>query len=209
MFVCCFSENSCLIRTPYFCTINCWFPHLEVEQSLLWSFKIHQQINYVFWYRACVANIKVLLHRNFIVLHHLQNFPHKWNIYIDICSKSRGIRLRGFNLWILVTGEPSVEIFFRGKTPVLQRQDYHEDYGDWVWKWPQVKEAAFGNNRAEEMGGGFKYFGYFHPENWGRFPFWRIFFNFQRGWNHQLGTDSLLQNSSISGIFEAVFQKCH
>ena len=25
---------------------------------------------------------------------------------------------------------------------------------------------------------------YFHPENWGRFPFWLIFF--QRGWNHQL-----------------------
>ena len=30
----------------------------------------------------------------------------------------------------------------------------------------------------------FQIFFCFHPENWGRFPFWLIFF--QRGWNHQL-----------------------
>jgi len=59
---------------------------------------------------------------------------------------------------------------------VLQRQDYHEDYGDWVWKWPQVKEVALGNNPTEEMGENsacvvVSDILFFHPENWRRFPF--------------------------------------
>ena len=31
------------------------------------------------------------------------------------------------------------DIFFQ--LPCLS-QEYHEDYGTWAWKWPQVKEAA-------------------------------------------------------------------
>ena len=30
---------------------------------------------------------------------------------------------------------------------------------------------------------------YFHPENWGKFSFWRRIFS--RGWNHQLDTDGV------------------
>ena len=35
----------------------------------------------------------------------------------------------------------------------------------------------------ERLGGGNSNIFYFHPEIWGRFPFWLIFF--QMGWNHQ------------------------
>ena len=122
-----------------------------------------------------------------------------------ICSKSRRIRLRGFNLWILVTGEPSVENGLGGKFPWVQRQDYHEDYGDWVWKWPQVKEVAFGNNRTEEMGGGFKYFVIFTLKIGEDSHFDDYLFKGVETTNY-IGTDSLLQNSSISGILKQFFR---
>ena len=54
----------------------------------------------------------------------------------------------------------------------------------WVPPW-------LGHGKIGWLGGGFQYFWNFHPEHWGRFPFWLIFF--QRGWfNHQL--DEFLWN---------------
>ena len=38
---------------------------------------------------------------------------------------------------------------------------------------------------------------YFHPENWGRFPIWLIFF--RRGWNHQL--DHIWQDKKTTVIY--------
>ena len=38
-----------------------------------------------------------------------------------------------------------------------------------VYRWKPKKKHPW-------LGGGFKYFWNFHPETWGRFPFWLIFF---------------------------------
>ena len=44
----------------------------------------------------------------------------------------------------------------------------------------------FGRLLNPYLAGGFKYFCYFHPEIWGRFPFWRIFFRWVGSTTNQL-----------------------
>ena len=51
--------------------------------------------------------------------------------------------------------------------------------------WETKKENFQKCWMKNSLGGGFKYFGYFHPKPWGRFPLWRAYFS--DGWlNHQL-----------------------
>ena len=127
-----------------------------------------------------------------------------------ICSKSRRIRLRGFNLWILVTGEPSVENGLGGKLPCFNARTTMKTTAIGYGSGRRSRRWRSGTTERKRwvkilLVWWFQIFCFFHPENWRRFPFWRIFFKGVETTNY-IGTDSLLQNSSISGIFKQFFR---
>jgi len=182
---------SCLIRTPYFYTINCWFPHLEVEQSLLWSFRFTSRSTMfsdigLLWpiSRSCCIEISHQKSKNGVDLHHLQNFPHKWQMnhwYVpnpeesDLEGLICGFYWQVSHQWKMVWGENS-----RASTPGLPWRlrrlgmEVAAGQGGGVRKQPNGRDGW-----KFCLCGGFRYF-VFSPWELAKTP---ILTNiFQRGW---------------------------